>query len=138
MSDDKVVEPDPYLNITHELSWEQREGFAGILVTVKVNGEVLTTRHVATASGLESEGRFTRRKGLLKDLFDRCITWEEFVDLTTDRPRAKPARRDEDGTAQPLTRIIHHPPVNSCVGPGLPLHRPEHEDIITKVRTPIR
>jgi len=38
------------------------------------------------------------------------------------------ARLDADGTAQPLTRIISHPPVNWCVGPGTRLVQPEYED----------
>jgi len=47
------------------------------------------------------------------------------------------ARLDADGTAKPLTRIIHHPPVGVCVGPGTTLIQPEYEDAAGK-RTPIR
>ncbi len=140
-NDDTLVQPDPFLNITHELSWEERQGFAGIVVTVKVNGERLTTAHVATVAGSsENDGKFQRRKGLLKDLFERNITWQEFIDLTTpSQAKAAPARRDEDRTAQPLTRIVHHPPggMNARIYPGMPLHRPELEEIATKKRTPI-
>jgi hypothetical protein len=46
------------------------------------------------------------------------------------------ARLDADGTAKPLTRIVHHPPKDARVGPGIPLHAPEHEDEHGK-RTPL-
>lgn len=38
-----------------------------------------------------------------------------------------PARVDSDRTAKPLTRIIHHPKSNICVGVGMPLVNPEYE-----------
>lgn len=38
------------------------------------------------------------------------------------------ARLDADRTAKPLTRIISHPPVTWCVGPGTRLIDPEYED----------
>lgn len=39
-----------------------------------------------------------------------------------------PARLDADRTAQPLTRIVHHPPHGACIGPHMPLVNPEYED----------
>ena len=38
------------------------------------------------------------------------------------------ARLDANRTAQPLTRIVHHPPRNACLGPHMPLMNPEYED----------
>jgi hypothetical protein len=37
------------------------------------------------------------------------------------------ARVDHDRTAKPLTRIVHHPDVSKCFGPGSKLTRPEYE-----------
>lgn len=39
-----------------------------------------------------------------------------------------PARLDADRTAQPLTRIVHHPPHGGCLSPYMPLVNPEYED----------
>lgn len=39
----------------------------------------------------------------------------------------KPARLDADRTAKPLTRIVQHVRPGDAVGPGRPLHEPEHE-----------
>jgi hypothetical protein len=50
--------------------------------------------------------------------------------------KTEKARLDADGTAQPKTRIVHHPPENGCVGPGTPLHNPEYEDE-SGVRAPL-
>lgn len=47
-----------------------------------------------------------------------------------------PARLDADRTAQPLTRIVHHPPREGCIGPYMPLVAPEYEDEHGK-RTPL-
>lgn len=38
------------------------------------------------------------------------------------------ARLDANRTAQPRTRIVHHPPRNACLGPHMPLVNPEYED----------
>lgn len=40
----------------------------------------------------------------------------------------KKARLDEDGTAEPLTRIVAHPNRDHCVGPWSSSKRPEYED----------
>jgi hypothetical protein len=47
-----------------------------------------------------------------------------------------PARLDADKTAQPLTRIVHHPPRGGCISPRMPLVAPEYEDENGK-RTPL-
>jgi hypothetical protein len=47
-----------------------------------------------------------------------------------------PARLDADRTAQPLTRIVHHPPRGGCISPHMPLVAPEYEDEHGK-RTPL-
>jgi len=39
---------------------------------------------------------------------------------------AVPARIDADRTAKPLTSIVHHPPIQWCVGPGTRLIDPEY------------
>jgi hypothetical protein len=39
----------------------------------------------------------------------------------------KLARLDSEGTAIPLTRIVHHPPSGIRVGPHTMLHEPEYE-----------
>lgn len=46
------------------------------------------------------------------------------------------ARLDADRTAQPLTRIVHHPPRGGCISPHMPLVAPEYEDEHGK-RTPL-
>lgn len=38
------------------------------------------------------------------------------------------ARLDPDGTAEPKTRIVHHPNREHCLGPGTKLSKPEYED----------
>lgn len=39
------------------------------------------------------------------------------------------ARLDEDRTAKPMSRIIHHPAFNqTIVDPGMPLYSPEYEN----------
>lgn len=42
--------------------------------------------------------------------------------------KAKKARLDADRTAEPLTRIVHHPKRGDCIGPAIPLVRPQYED----------
>lgn len=46
------------------------------------------------------------------------------------------ARLDADRTAEPLTRIEHHPPRGGCIGPYMPLVNPEYVDENGK-RTPL-
>lgn len=46
------------------------------------------------------------------------------------------ARLDADRTAEPLTRIEHHPPHGGCVSPYMPLVNPEYVDETGK-RTPL-
>ncbi len=46
------------------------------------------------------------------------------------------ARLDADRTAEPLTRIEHHPPHGGCIGPYMPLVNPEYVDENGK-RTPL-
>ncbi len=46
------------------------------------------------------------------------------------------ARLDVDGTAEPKTRIVHHPNREHCLGPGTKLSKPEYEDESGK-RTPL-
>lgn len=36
------------------------------------------------------------------------------------------ARLDADRTAEPLTRIVHHPPRGGCLSPYMPLVNPEY------------
>lgn len=51
-----------------------------------------------------------------------------FDSLThADRGPAK-ARLDADRTGVGETRIVQHPPKDACVGPGIPIWDPEHED----------
>lgn len=38
------------------------------------------------------------------------------------------ARLDSEGTAKPLTRLIHHPNRDFCVGPGISLVNPQYEN----------
>lgn len=38
-----------------------------------------------------------------------------------------PARLDADGSAKPLTRIVHHPKEGGRIGPGMVLINPEYE-----------
>lgn len=40
-------------------------------------------------------------------------------------PPTPPARLDADGTAEPLTRIVHHPREGACQGPQSTLVNPE-------------
>lgn len=46
------------------------------------------------------------------------------------------ARLDADRTAEPLTRIEHHPPHGGCISPYMPLVNPEYVDENGK-RTPL-
>ena len=83
MADNEKIDRDPYLNVTHSTSWVEREGFAGILVTLAVNGEKCADHYVAslaTAAKPESPryAKFERGRNTLKDLFDRVLTWEEY------------------------------------------------------------
>lgn len=45
----------------------------------------------------------------------------------SDRKNRK-ARLDSEGTAKPLTKIVHHPVAGHCIGPGTPLRNPELVD----------
>jgi len=57
MNDDKTVKQDPFLNITHEVIWEEDSthpngAMARIAVVLKVNGESLGSKQVlASVSG---------------------------------------------------------------------------------------
>lgn len=133
---------NPNLNITHELTWEERSGFAGILVTFKINGDKMSPLYLATVSTMARPtepgyARFERGRGILKDLFDGVLTWEEYKGFL-QTPLPAPARLDADRTAKPLTKIVHHPigGDNACQGPGIPLRLPELEDSDGN-RTPI-
>lgn len=53
------------------------------------------------------------------------------------RPIPMLARLDPDGTAEPLTRIVHHPLPLKLQGPGIPLNEPEYENMFGN-RTSLR
>ena len=57
------------------------------------------------------------------------LTFSDFL------PKSVPARLDADKTCKPMTRIIHHPEQERCIGPGTPLRNPELENLETGVHT---